>query len=215
MLQCIAVCCSDLQCVAVTCSVLQCAAVCCNVLQCAAVCCSELQCAAVRCSVAQCAAVCCSVLQCGTDGLPLQVFFCRMLLMADLSANGVAVCCSVLQMADLAGLFPQTVLQCAAVCCSVLQCVADGLFAGLFPQMVLQCAAVCCCVLLCVADGVCCRSLSENEPLVTGQVAHLQEQNTMQHIATHCSATHICSLLGEYAHFLNMRWLRLVVSIKL
>ena len=33
MLQCVAVCCSDLQCVAVCCSMLQCVAVCCHVLR--------------------------------------------------------------------------------------------------------------------------------------------------------------------------------------
>ena len=64
MLQCVAVCGSELQCVAVCCSVLQCVAVCCSVLQCVAVCCSVLQCVAVSCSVLQCVAVRCSVRAC-------------------------------------------------------------------------------------------------------------------------------------------------------
>jgi len=55
VLQCIAVCWSELQCVVFQRVVrivqhhypMQCVAVCCTVLQCAAVCCSVLQCAAV------------------------------------------------------------------------------------------------------------------------------------------------------------------------
>ena len=88
MLQCVAVCCSELQCaqqnmqqlhqvdiLAVCCSVLRCVAVCCSVLQCVqqnmqqlhqvdilAVCCSVLQCVVVCCSVLQCVAVCHDIL---------------------------------------------------------------------------------------------------------------------------------------------------------
>jgi len=57
VLQCVAVCYSELQRVAARCSVLQCVAVCCSVLQCFAVFCSMLLCVTVF-------AVCCSVLQC-------------------------------------------------------------------------------------------------------------------------------------------------------
>jgi len=91
VLQCVAVCCSDMcatwhvkdstsllvTCVAVYCSVLQCVAVCCSVLQCVAVCCSILQCVAVCCSLIYArwhvrhanslegiCHVCCSVWQC-------------------------------------------------------------------------------------------------------------------------------------------------------
>jgi len=64
MLQCVAVCCSEMQCAAVCCSVLQCAAVCCSVLQCAAMCCDVLRCAAVCCGIIQYVAVCTSALQC-------------------------------------------------------------------------------------------------------------------------------------------------------
>ena len=63
VLQCIAVCCSELQWVAVRCSVLQCPAVPCSVLQCVAVRCSTLQSVAVRCSALQCVAVRCSALR--------------------------------------------------------------------------------------------------------------------------------------------------------
>ena len=67
VLQCVAVCCSDLQYAAVCCRVLPCPALCCSVLQCVAVCCSVLQCVAVCCSVScimlqlQYSAACCSV----------------------------------------------------------------------------------------------------------------------------------------------------------
>ena len=60
----VAVRCSVLQSVAECCRVLQCVAECCSVLQCVAACCSVLQCVAVCCSVLQCVAVCCRVLQC-------------------------------------------------------------------------------------------------------------------------------------------------------
>jgi len=78
LLQCVAVCCSELQFVAVWCKVLQCVAVCCSVFShtnfricCSAilllycgveVCFSRLQCVAACCSVLQRVAVCCSVL---------------------------------------------------------------------------------------------------------------------------------------------------------
>jgi len=66
VLQCVAVCYSELQCVAVCCSELQCVAVCYSALQCVAASCSELQCVAVSSSVLQRLAVCCSALQCAT-----------------------------------------------------------------------------------------------------------------------------------------------------
>jgi len=68
----------------VCCSVLlQCVAVCCSQmhipilqivwLKLCGVCCSVLQCVAVCCSVLQCVAVCCSVLQCVADPVTLKV----------------------------------------------------------------------------------------------------------------------------------------------
>ena len=64
VVQCVAMCCSDLQCVVMCCSVLQCVVVYCSVLQCVAVWCSAMQCVAACCSVLQCVAAYCSVLQC-------------------------------------------------------------------------------------------------------------------------------------------------------
>jgi len=72
VLQCFAVCCSEVIQTPYTtglfCSVLQCVAVCCSVLQCAVVCCCEMiqtpYTPGLFCSVLQCVAVCCSVLQC-------------------------------------------------------------------------------------------------------------------------------------------------------
>ena len=77
VVQCVAVCCSELQCVSVSCSVLQCVAVCCSELQCARevqsrsnafqiLRCDVLKKDAVRYRVVQRVAVCCSGLQCGT-----------------------------------------------------------------------------------------------------------------------------------------------------
>ena len=70
VLQCVAVCCSELQCVAVCCSVLQCVAVCCSAywysyaMSHASLCATGcVKCVAVCCSMLQRVAVCCSVLQ--------------------------------------------------------------------------------------------------------------------------------------------------------
>jgi len=74
VLQCIAMCCSEIliplppsmgfTVLQMCCSELQCVAVSCNALQCIAMCCSELQCVAVSCNALQCIAMCCSELQC-------------------------------------------------------------------------------------------------------------------------------------------------------
>ena len=71
MLQCDAVCCSELQCVVMCCNergenqIWRRYQTCgCIAVLCVAVCCSVLQCVAVCCSVLKCVAVCCSVLQC-------------------------------------------------------------------------------------------------------------------------------------------------------
>jgi len=98
--------CSMLQWVAVCCSTLHYGAVRCSAVQCGAVSCSAVQCSAVQCSAIQCNAVCCSASQC------------------------VAVRCSA--------------LQCVAVRCSALQCVAVRCSA-------LQCDAVRCSALQCDA----------------------------------------------------------------
>jgi len=92
-------------------------AVCSSVLQCAAVCCSELTllgtthththslliCSSVR--VLQCAAVCCSVLQCVTVCYSVLNRYCRVRHTCTLSFQSyVAACCSVLQRVAVRGI---------------------------------------------------------------------------------------------------------------
>ena len=140
LLQCFAVCCSELQCVTgVTrrslCTVLQCVgvAVCCSVLK------RQMQAARNHMKrVWQRVAVYCSVLQELCTGL--LTVYCSVL-------QCVAVCCSVLQCLAVS----YSVLQCLAAYYSVLQYVVAADAGG--TQLLDECAAVCCSVLQC--DAVC------------------------------------------------------------